>query len=102
MDRTGTVHKTQGKEATVVILVLGGNIKSGGRKPGRRKTQSSERRGKQGETTHLCHRRACIMGEATLLSSTLSRALGRLDVPVSNSNPRAMSYMEEYLTTEWR
>lgn len=37
MDRTGTVHKTQGKEATVVILVLGGNIKSQGRKHGRRK-----------------------------------------------------------------
>ncbi len=66
MDRTGTVHQTQGKEATVVILVLGGNIKSQGRKPGRRKTQSSERRGKQGETTHLRHRRTCIMGEATL------------------------------------
>lgn len=32
MDRTGTVHKTQGKEAAVVILVLGGNIKSQGAK----------------------------------------------------------------------
>lgn len=41
--------------------------KSGGESLGGGKTQSSECRCKQGETTHLRHRRACIMGEATLL-----------------------------------
>ena len=84
----------------MVILVLGGNIKSQGRKPWRRKTQSSERRGKQGETTHLCHRRACIMGEATIFPRC--PGTGKAGCAGEQQQPRAMSYMEEYLTTEWR
>lgn len=51
--------------------------------------------------------RIYVIGERALWEkqpyfSTLSRALGRLEEPVSNSNPRSMSYMEEYPTTEWR
>lgn len=41
--------------------------KPGGESLGGGETQSSERRCKQGETTHLRDRRTCIMGEATLL-----------------------------------
>lgn len=44
--------------------------------------------------------RIYVIGERALWEkqpyfSTLSRALGRLEEPVSNSNPRSMSYMEE-------
>ena len=102
MDRTGTVHKTQGKEATVVILVLGGNIKSQGAK-----AWAAEKPNLLNVAVSRAKQRIYVIGERALWEkqpyfSTLSRALGRLDVPVSNSNPRAMSYMEEYLTTEWR
>ncbi|HIG5938801.1 DEAD/DEAH box helicase [Klebsiella pneumoniae] len=100
-DKTGTVHKTQGKEATVVILVLGGNIQNPGAKSWAAGTPNllnvAVSRAKQ---------RIYVIGERGLWEklpyfSTLSRALGDLKEPlIVNNTP--VSYLEEYLTTEWR
>lgn len=63
-------------------------------------TQSSERRGKQGKTANLRYRERGLW-EKLPYFSTLSRALGDLKEPlIVNNTP--VSYLEEYLTTEWR
>ncbi len=62
MDRTGTVHKTQGKEATVVILVLGGNIK----KSGGRKTRAAEKPNLLNVAVSRAKQRIYVIGERAL------------------------------------
>lgn len=63
---SGTIHTMQGKEAPVVIMVLGGNTEGPGARP-RSRAQPAERGGNAGEAALLCDRRPQRLAEPRLV-----------------------------------